>query len=760
MGKANHVEDSGVPRRRKTAAGVAVLAWLAFIAAGPQAAGAEETSKPGPLGPGRPLAKVVAELRDPNLSTVGRYELARQLLSEYGPSGVKAAAALLAPGAEPLPQQALVHALIVRPEPVPAELARPLVSLLGRVDPVLNADLAVAIGRVADKDVLKTLTETATDLEAAPARRRAAILALGYQRRKRAAEALIAVLGSPDGDDRAAATRSLACLTGIDDLGDNPQRWRRWWDRTRPMKEEAWNAMISDRLALRADELAAGNQVLEDRLVQLLANIYLEAAADERLAMLLKMLQDPVLAVRRQALELVARRLLDQGSDRVESELRAALVGRIDDSSAEIQRRAVLLLRDLAEPSAADAVANRLNDASDRPEEVTQAYLLMLARQPRPQAVERLIELLDDGRLYNDAAAALIRAADQRLLTPRQSRRAAELIHVYLSGRRQPAEPVMIELLGRVADDRDWQLIEQWLKHPVPQVAEAAARAWAESEQPLDGVLREAREPAVQTILFAAAGRRCEQIATFQTLLACRPADAEAAKAWSEALVKICQRIEPRAVLEATGRLTDPADRALRAQMLSAALEPLLAGLKPANGAAGTPSVAADAALLAELLLARAELGLALQKEREALTDLQWLDRIVADLPQPTLRRRDDLMLCALLAINDLRGAGDVAAAALARAVPGPEREARLEQLAAYFVARTERQVSERQFAGARQTMARLRQVLPGPLPAPLARRISEMERSLPVDAAGPGEDQAGAGTSPATSKSSESAGQ
>lgn len=743
MRKADHVGRSGAERRRMAALlAVAVVGVAPWLMAGQ--ARAQETSTGQTAGsPSLSLAQIVAELRDPKLGTVPRYELARRLLSEYGQSGTDAAATLLAPGAEPLPQQALIHALIVRPEPVPAQLGRPLVALLGRVDPVVDADLAVAIGRVSDRDVLKILTDTAVDQGATPARRRSAILALGYQRRKRAAEALVAVLDSPNGDDRAAATRALRSLTGIDSLGDNPQRWREWWGQTRQLKEEAWNAMVSDRLALRTDELAAANQVVEDRLVQMLGRVYLEAAPEQRLAMLLKMLEDPLLAVRRQALELAGRRLLDQGSDRVEPDLRAALVARIDDPSVEIQRRAVLLLRDLAEPTAADAVAARLNAAGQRPEEITQAYILMLARQPRPQCLDRLIDLLGNGRLYNDAAVALIRAADQQLLTPSQSRRAAQGIHQYLSLRQQPPEPVMVELLGRVADARDWRLIEQWLRHPVPEVAEAAARAWAESSQPLDAALRQTYEPGVQSILFAATGRRSSQTSTFQALLAARPRDAEAAKAWAEALVKSCQHVEGEVVLNAAAQLSDPADRALRAQMLGAALEPLLANMKPANGtAAATRPVVPKPAVVAELLLARAELRLAMEQQRDALADLQWLETVVADLPQETLRRRDDLMLHALLGIEDLTAAGDIATASLARAVPGPPRAARLLQLASSFLDCAERQTEQRKFDAARQTLARLAEVLPAPLPPQITRRLAELQSAMPSAPPAPAGDQ------------------
>ncbi len=360
---------------------------------------------------------------------------------------------------------------------------------------------------------------------------------------------------------------------------------------------------------------------LRQAVVDLHGRLYHQTAQDLRPQLLEAMLRDAVVDVRLLGLDLVRQRLLDLGPEQVAAELRQALRARIDDTDAQVQRGSVLLMRDLADSVAAEMVAQRLAAADNQtPLPLIEAYLLMLARVPQAEAVDPAMTLLNHPTLRAEAAWVLSSAMEVGLVSGDESQQIRSVLRRQLRGNREP-HPRVVRLYGQVATDDDWTRIERWLDSEDAALREAAARAWANSTQPLGVLVDRAVDPLIEPIFLAAAARRGQRPATFLAVVDHTPRDAAAAEVWADALPRMAGRMDAAVVLEADGRLADRGvEPSVRLRLLSAAIERF--GLPAVSDGRVTGPMPADGQV-GRLLLARAALRQAMGDANSARADFQ-----------------------------------------------------------------------------------------------------------------------------------------
>ena len=572
----------------------------------PALAAAQTTSAPPEL-PGS-AAEAFLRLVDDNLSSLERRDAAMDLLTSDTRDARRALKSVLNEGVPSTAWQAVAEAVAIHPQEPPRELAAPMVNLLGRADQRIQVALAEALGRYDRREVVEPITKAATHQGLSFAVRRGAILALGHQRTKDAAEVLTDLIQADQPDAvQNAAFDALIRMTGLESYGHDRDRWNAWWRSARRWSDDRWRERLMGTLARQDARRRVQQQVLQERLLESQRALYRTTSPEDRPAVLAYMLGDSLQVVRQLAIDLSLQRLVE---DRPFDEpLRQALRGRLDDTDRNIRARSALLLRDLADSAAADRVAQRLARRQEDAVTVLRADLLLMTRMPRPQAVEPALDLLDHHELRGEAAGALAAAFDAGLLTKKQGQSAAKRIRRFLEDNPTPA-PQVATLLGKVGDDEDWSRIAAWIDSPDGALKRAAAAAWADSSRSLQILADRVSDPVIEPIIIAAARRSGADPWTLRALAQHRPSGSPSAQAWESALVAMSGRVEPSVVLETVQRLeTRGGSTALLDQMLSASI---------GGQADATPSQA-----MVPLRLKRAELRLTADEAGNALVDYQ-----------------------------------------------------------------------------------------------------------------------------------------
>ncbi len=568
----------------------------------------------------------------------------------------------------------VVAVLAAGPDRGPSIFRDPLIAALG--DSSLASDLlADALTRYGDDGLVERLRKVIRDADSSQAQRLAAAAVLGRVPLRSSVNALVDLLDDEQPVVRAAADAALVRVSGITAYAGDAPAWRSWQRRHRRMDESAWAGLLAAGRQRLTREESAEASVMRQAAVDLHARLYHLTAQDQRPELLAAMLADPVAAIRLLAIDLVRQRVLDLGPDQVAAPLRSALVRRLDDSNAQVQRGAVLLLRDLADATGADAAARRLAAADEgTSRSLVEAYLLLLARVPQATAVEPAMRLLDDPDLDTPAASALSSAIEVGLVSERER----GVIRTLLRDRWRSggaSQPRLVRLYGQVADEDDWNRVEGWLDSEDAAVREAAARAWAGSRRPLAVLVSRAGDPVIEPIYLAAAAEHGQRGDVLEALAGQRPGDATMTEAWAEALVRMAGRVAPSAVLAADARLRERGEPAtVRLRLLSSAIDryPLPAGDHDEDngtglaGDDGRPAGVAPAdGHIGRLLLARADLRRQEGDASSARADYQRAARLWEALGERDRLRCELGLVEASLAGGEL----DAAVAAVRRSI-------------------------------------------------------------------------------------------
>ncbi len=575
-------------------------------------------------------------LHEPKLDAYRRRQAAQALIELDQPQATKQLLDALDPAGDPYTQQLIAQALVTTPQTPPAGFASALFKLLAVAQQPLLGEVAEALGRFQEDKLIQKLIDVAQNPSVAVKLRVGVILSLGYHRQQEVAGALVGLVQSDTPIAvREAAGKALVNLTGIDHY-EAPHQWTRWWAQHQRLSKLQWQEALVDYLTRRNERLSKQAQHIEDRLVEVQRQLYRMMPQADRPAMLVVMLGDPLGSVRQLAINLCVQRLID--TQPIEEPLREALRASLDDPATGNRERAALLLRDLADKSAADMIAQRLNQDPPTAPGVQRAYLLMMARLPRAAAVERALAWLNDPDVGSEAAGALTAAAGESLLTPDQANQAAQQLRAALREEQVP-DPEWVELLGQVGDDQDWQRIAGWLESSHDTVKQTAAQVWGDSSQDLGVLLGYLNDPLIQQTVIAAARNRGKTAETFTTLIEHQPDQEQAAVAWEEAVVAVIGRVEHQVAwgvypqIAQQGHPLSLQEKALTAMIDHAALP--TAGNVPSpngdtkqspTGSNGDPSKAppqAQLTYLVDLLLARAGVRLKAGDTTQAMLDYQ-----------------------------------------------------------------------------------------------------------------------------------------
>jgi len=593
-----------------------------------------------------PITEAWSRLTSDSLGLAERSAAATELLEMRDDEATGALSLALTTKQSRVGWRAVIQAVSTFPDDPPRQLAQPLIGLLGHVDEGLALDLAAALGRYDQSEVIKQLGKIAQDRNEPIARRCGAVLALGHNRTTQTAGLLMALTdpGQPE-QVQQSAFKALGILTALDHYDADRQAWESWWAKNKGLWAKEWTQHLLKNFERREARRRALDHQLEDKLLESQRALYQANSPEGRPDVLVYMLRDPLVPIRQLGMDLTRQRLLDDLT--FDEPLREALRGRLTDPVPSIRAEAAEHLRDLSDTKAAELIAARLGEEREQVASVLSAYLRMMARLPQALAVDPSIDLLNDQALRADAAAALAAAFDAGLMKKSQVNRAAKLVRKYVQDGRPPA-PQVITLMGKVGNKDDWKRIAQWVDDSDTTVKQAAAQAWADSDHPLNLLADRVDDPVIQPILIAAATRRGDQAYTLSILTTNRPQ--RGVEAWRRALVALSSRVPADSVLATARHLAELGEPPqLRLEVLSAAIDrPAETALKPAERL--------------ELLLARGEARLGAGDPGASLADFQAVAASESDLSATQKDRLGRGLIRAYLLVGQTDQAFDLAA--------------------------------------------------------------------------------------------------
>lgn len=584
------------------------------------------------------LVELIRDLEKPNLEVIRRREAAKRLIQSRQPQIIDWLMTKLSQRDDPVTRQLIIQALATGDDPLPRSFTKPLLALLDQAEELPQNDLAAALGRFLNPKLIRSFVRIAQDRSANIAQRRIVIGALGYHHSQDVAGVLVRLTQSEQPTSiRDSACRALAQLS-FSEVHD-PTYWRDWWRQRKTSSDQVWYESVLHRATTRRVRLVEQSLHANDRLKDIQRQLYRMMPQADRPAYLITMLNDPLPPIRELAIDLCVQRLID--NQPIDTELRAALLDRLDDSAASIRRRAVTLLRDLGDEAAADAVARRLADRNESDPDVLRAYLLLMSRLPRREVVDQALGWIENRELTAAAASALAAAASQELLTTSQLASAAKLTRHLLRENERP-QPELIELLGQVGGDNDWQRIAFWMNSDDDDVKQTAANVWADSRQPLRTLLEHAGDPVIQQVVISAARHRGFLPETLDTLLDHKPQQAQAQQLWQAAVIAVAGRVAPYVVLRADEALANRSESLdLRLRVLSSAVDramPRPIRKTESNGRSNSAKQE-HASIWIELVLVRAEVQLEIGNPPQALADYDRLNIATASMAADQLNR-------------------------------------------------------------------------------------------------------------------------
>jgi len=688
---------------------------------------------------------MIGVLTNPQVDRVRKQQAARALVELNDPHANTLLVNQLNNDGDPVTQRLIMTGLSLSTLPPSPLFTEPLLKLLERADEPRHLAAATALGRYKDAGITAHLIAIAQNPVAKIGFRCGAIMTLGYHQEQHVAAILISLLDETQPTPiRKTAREALSRLTGIGDYND--AQWRGWWSQHKSLSNIQWHRAVHQSLVDQNARLAIKKQHLQDRFIDLQRQLYRAIPKDDRPKMLIQMLEDPLLPTRLLAIDLCIQRLID--NQPIDGPLRQALIARLDDPSPIHRRRAALLLRDLADHSAADVMAMQLASGHETDTQVIGAYLVMMAKLPRAEVVPNALRWLADPALRNGAAGMLAAAADKGMLTPPQTNQAAKQARLWLQDDDAP-EAKMIELLGRVGDDKDWQRIAAWIGSDNDAIKRTAAQMWADSHRPLAILLRHAGDPVIQQLVIAAARRRGSRPETLETLIAYKPETDQVVEAWRSAVVAVAGRVPGTVALEAQRRLAEQGEPLeFQEQALSAAIARLSPNLEShlvidwnppptehQDHATRGAQTQLNTKVLVDLLLTRAEVRLLNGDPVQARTDYMNLDppsRSMSDNKQ--LSRYQLGMLRVMLASGEIEEAFEWVNRF---ASISPRIDLKIKnQAIELFLVSAQRSVLGERTEHAKSVLSRLRLWLGTPLPEHLEKRIAELEQSLETDSA------------------------
>jgi HEAT repeat protein len=515
----------------------------------------------------RELQHLIEDVTDPRAAIDRRRRAAAILLDRNWPAAIAALRQLVSVADDSATVRSIAQAVgdVEAPSPL---LIAPLLRRLSSEEAAVRADVAAALGCFDDAGLVNRLVEIANDKKRTAEQRVGAIAALSGHRNQLVVKSLMEIVWTPQEPAiRQATFDSLARLTGIDRYGDDVEAWSRWWSRAQKLSASRWLSAVMQNLAARNTQLRGDFGTLSARLIATNNQLYDAAPEPARAAILQQMLGDPMSELRLLAMKLIERRVLN--AQPVADELKLAMRSRLTDVSPPVRAEAAKLLENLADKPAAARVVELVLGETEPAVQVAQ--LGLLARIPRPEAIEPALVLMDKPEVAGAAAAVLVAANDAKLLTEAQSARALLAVRAHLKSGSK-LDPMMLRLLSRVGSDGDQELITQALAEPDAAVRLAAVEAFASDRRPLEPLYPLLADESLRAPVIQVIARRGRDSACLLKLLASPPKAAEQQPEWRSAALAVAGRLDLESLVQVDQQLAaTPERRELHEEVLKTA---------------------------------------------------------------------------------------------------------------------------------------------------------------------------------------------
>ena len=521
------------------------------------------------LAPDDDLEFLTAILRNDAVPSSVRTNAAVRLLRLGGEVSDEVLAESLRSG-DPLQVEAVARALAENGEPR-MFVAEALVEALETATPEIGVLAGRSLACLGD-DQVAPLVLVASNPELSSDARVSAIRALGAFQSRVAVNALIELLPEARSPvELTAVTGGLRQITRID-LGEDPQRWRAWWDAVGDMPlEQAIGAASANRERQleqqreRIDFLEAERAIIGSRLQTVLGAWFVTLPEDEREPRVREMLEDDMVFVRQFAGMQVQRMLRNGVSP--EQQTIDAVMRLLDDEESSIRGLGAQLLSAMRVEGLANRLAKEVAEETDS--QVAALMLEQIALRPSAAAFAPTLARLNDQVTASSAAKALSRLVAEGMVPEDWAEQARGSVRVLHAQSRTPAIAALLVLAG---EPHDLEQALADLDHDSIAVRRASAFAFVTrgmyEEVARRGADEGVRPAAIQALVLLGPTRE-----NFQNLLLIQPAESEL-PAWRKAVEDMAFRFPLSERLEIDDLLASDVriSTSMRVTLLSTAL--------------------------------------------------------------------------------------------------------------------------------------------------------------------------------------------
>jgi len=345
------------------------------------------------------LRLLTGQLADPARVAKTKLEAAQQLLKRNYPQAAAALRGFLEAN-DNRPAQIAVAQAIAAGAGDNKVFIDPLMAMLIGTEASVRGPAARALATYKNHGVHDRLMKLVHNPKTERAVRLEVITILQGVLDKKAVDALIQLLDDNDAAIRDAAAGALTTLTSIRTFGNDPVRWKIWWQKNRNRPRTVWVADLAESLARAKAAVEAENVLLREWVVKAVPALYAGTPAAGRDAALLGYLKAPLAVVRMAGLELANRQTLVGA--KIAPELVQQIYTLLTDKDDRVRRSSALLVANLNGDAAVKTLLARLK--AETSQSVREGLLIALGQLRDPKAVPAV--LTEVGSKYEDVAAA------------------------------------------------------------------------------------------------------------------------------------------------------------------------------------------------------------------------------------------------------------------------------------------------------------------------------------------------------------------
>jgi len=349
------------------------------------------------------LRLLSGQLADPTRVAKTKLEAAQQLLKRNYPQAAEALKGFLADNAN-RPAQIAVAQAIGLGAVENTVFIDPLMAMLIGTEASVRGPAARALATYKNHGVHDKLMTIVHDVKRERAVRLEIITILQGLLDKKAVDALIKLLDDRDAAIRDAAAAALTALTNIRTFGNDPDRWKAWWDKNESKPRTVWVADLAESLGRANAALEAQNTLLRARLVRSYQELYAATPSARRDAVLMEYLKDALGDIRLLGLELANGRTLR--GEKIPPAMAQQAQAMLTDKDDRVRRLSALLVANLKGDDAVRTLLARLKAETSR--SVRQGLLQALGELRDPVAIPAVLEEI--ASKYEDVAASAARA--------------------------------------------------------------------------------------------------------------------------------------------------------------------------------------------------------------------------------------------------------------------------------------------------------------------------------------------------------------